>query len=73
MNWVRSYEALGEYVEDLGGVSWADAPRPRRWHRCYPHTRGLFVGFGMTERCACGAARLDGDGPWINRNSRGRS
>lgn len=73
MNWVRSYEGRGEYAEDLGGVVWFDAPKPRLWHRCQPHTRGLFVGYGLTERCACGATRVDGAGPWLGRNTRGRA
>ena len=68
-DWVRTYEDRLEYLEHLGGVGWFDAPRPRRWHRCQPQTRGFFH-LRLTERCACGGVRLDGCGPWIERNQR---
>ena len=67
--YVTDYSHGLEFLEHLGGVSWADAPRPRRWHRCKPQTRGFFHG-RMTYRCACGAAAVDWPEIWINRNSR---
>lgn len=75
IGWVRSYQGHGEhagdYLDRLGGVDWLDAPRPRRWHRCRPQARGRFGLLGpLVERCACGATRLHGDGPWLERNSR---
>lgn len=70
--WIRSFTSGLNYVEDLNGVDWCEAPRPRRWHRCKPQTRGCFVRFQceVVERCACGATRFDGRGPWMERNSR---
>lgn len=50
------------------GVPWWEAPRPRWWHRCKPQTIGYHN--GIVERCACGAIRFSGFGPWVNRNSR---
>lgn len=51
----------------LDGVMWLDAPIPSRFHRCTPQTRGVAMSI---ERCACGGLRYDGNGPWIQRNSR---
>lgn len=72
MAYVVEYENL-EYcltVKNLDGVSWADAPLPRRWHRCWAQTvcmdRGTFI-----ARCACGAMQMNGDG-WGLRNERRR-
>lgn len=65
--WVRTYENGIDYSESLDGVIWADAPLPRRWHRCTPQTRG-WLGANYTERCACGATRLRASGPWIYKN-----
>lgn len=66
-------ESLGdfEYIEHLDGVEWWEAPRPRRWHRCSPQTRAR-IARDYVERCACGAARMGGSGPWIERNTRRR-
>lgn len=50
-------------------IPWWKAPKPRRWHRCSPQTTA-FPDFRKVERCTCGAIRLDGIGPWIERNSR---
>ena len=67
-NWVMSYSNGLESVEDLDGVSWHKAPVPRRFHCCRPQTRGrLESEFRLVERCACGATRLDGSGPWMSR------
>lgn len=52
--------------EHLNGVKWFDAPLPRWWHRCAAQTRA-WSGMTRVERCACGAARIDG-GSWINKN-----
>jgi hypothetical protein len=71
MTWVRTFDSRGEYAEDLDGVAWYDVPKPRWWHFCRPQTRGSFAN-GLVERCPCGATRLFGDGPWIERNSRSR-
>lgn len=54
---------------NLDGVSWHDAPIPKRWHRCSPQTYGVVNWFSIVERCACGAIRLDGRG-WGERNTR---
>lgn len=68
--WVTTHD-LGEglsnvTMESLGGVNWADAPLPSRWHRCTAQTRG-WIGLDYTERCACGASRHE-RGPWIRKN-----
>lgn len=59
----------------LEGVAWHDRPRPRRWHRCRPVTRGLVGLCEGLERCACGAIRRGGPfllfAPhWLERNTR---
>lgn len=51
------------------GIDWADAPKPRRLHRCFVQTRGYLRYFTCVDRCACGAIRHDG-GRWAERNSR---
>lgn len=58
-------------ITHVGGVSWGDAPIPPWAHLCQPQTRGP-VRDGFIERCACGAARFDGYGVWIERNQRRR-
>jgi hypothetical protein len=58
-------------VWDLDGLSWSDAPPPRRWHRCTEQTYGVMDWFTVVKRCACGAISVNGE-PWDNRNSRGR-
>jgi hypothetical protein len=71
MTWVRTFDQGAEWVEVLDGLDWIEAPLPRRWHRCRPQLRASISG-GLVERCACGAARVLGDGPWLERNSRKR-
>lgn len=61
----------GEWIEHFGGADWCQAARPRRLHRCWPQTRAWLYG-ELVERCACGSIRLDGEGPWMNRNSRSK-
>jgi hypothetical protein len=61
----------GYELTHRGGVTWMDAPKPRRWHRCTPQTVGNFAGLGHVERCACGAISEDGE-HWQERNSRPR-
>lgn len=51
------------FIEDLDGVSWREAPIPRRWHRCWAQTRGV-IGGDFIMRCACGAIRR---GQWVER------
>lgn len=58
-------KAEGGVVEHLDGIPWYEAPRPRRWHRCKPQTRGHSI-----ARCACGAIWILGG--WVERNSRRR-
>jgi hypothetical protein len=68
LTWVRTYEHNGDYIESIDGTDWADAPLPYPWHKCTPQTRGWF-GLSYTERCACGATRLDGRyGHWMEKN-----
>jgi len=72
VEYVRGFEdPFGKtMIEHLDGVPWHQAPKPRRWHRCWPQTRGWMNYFTTVDRCACGAVRLDDSPPWINRNSR---
>ena len=65
--YVRTFQQGMDYLDDLGGVSWHEAPIPHRWHRCWKQTHGWF---GLTEayRCACGAIRSHRG--WSERNSR---
>lgn len=58
----------GEWIEHLDGTDWFYADVPPRRHRCWPQTRG-WMDRELVERCACGATRFDGYGPWVNRNS----
>lgn len=51
------------------GLWWHEAPLPRRRHRCQVQSSGTLPSGTFIERCACGAARLDGI-LWIERNSR---
>lgn len=56
------------------GIAWEDAPTPRRFHFCTPQTVAFLADpRERVERCACGAIRLDGDGPWLEKNSRRRA
>jgi len=70
--WKRTYQhpTDDDHVESVNDMDWFDAPKPRRWHRCKPQTRGSFTAYGLVERCACGGVRMGGGGPWIERNSR---
>ena len=61
----------GLYVENFEGVSWADAPIPRRWHHCTPQTRGRTSTGRSIQRCACGAVWISG--AWIHKNARRRN
>ena len=66
--WIRTYENGADFIESIDGIDWADAPLPYPWHKCWPQTRGWF-GLNYTERCACGATRLDGrHGHWMEKN-----
>jgi hypothetical protein len=68
MNWIRTHDGPGpEYIEELDGIHWTDAPLPPRWHRCKPQTRGYATG-EFVQRCACGAVWILGG--WTNRNER---
>lgn len=63
----------GLYSEDgllhnRDDILWADAPIPRRWHRCTAWTYGYCYG-SFYERCACGAVRRDRRS-WFDRNTR---
>jgi hypothetical protein len=56
------------------GVSWFDAPLPKRRHTCRPQTFGYTGWFDLVERCACGAIRLGGrDHGWREKNARRKS
>ena len=57
-----------QITEHVDGVSWLDAPIPRRFHKCEPQTIGRHNG-RVISRCACGASRLD-EFAWFNKNSR---
>jgi hypothetical protein len=70
--WVRTYESGADYMESIGGVLWADASLPPRWHRCEPQTR-RWMSLSYTERCACGAIRDRARGPWLDRNQTRKS
>lgn len=70
MNWVRTYDRDGEYLEHRDGIDWYHAPLPRRWHRCTPQSRGWFKDHAVL-RCACGAIATSDCGLfWMERNSR---
>lgn len=68
---VLAYRSPDESTEvwHLDGVAWADAPLPRRFHRCRPQTKGTTGFFIRVQRCACGAYR-DNYLIWIRRNER---
>lgn len=55
-----------------GHTWWHAAPLPKRRHRCQPWTIAIDPGPVSTLifRCACGATRIGGEGPWLERNSR---
>jgi len=62
-------------VHHDGCTWWHMAPLPKRWHRCQIWTIAIDPGPhpSLIFRCACGALRLNGQGPWLERNSRRRS
>jgi hypothetical protein len=55
-------------TEHIDGVPWFDSPVPKQRHHCWPQTHE-WQGVTRRQRCACGAARING-GLWINRNAR---
>ncbi len=57
-------------IDHLDGIPWNKAPIPRRWHRCWTQSWGLFPD-GPVHRCACGAMSSDGK-HWVFRNERTR-
>lgn len=67
----REAPLVGVEIQDKNGISWHEAPRPSRFHRCKAQTRG-WIGFDLVERCRCGAIRRGRDRFWIHKNSRGR-
>jgi len=68
---VLDYRSEDHAVEkwDRDGIDWFHAPKPRRWHRCRIQTQGWVNHFTLVDRCACGAIRMDGHGPWMEKNS----
>lgn len=67
MTWVVTKENTS--IENKDGVTWSEAPLPKRFHKCRPQSRG-WIKFSFIERCACGAHRYDGCGSWMLKNSR---
>ena len=65
--WIRKDIGNNNYTESLDGIDWADAPLPRRWHRCRAQTRG-WIGLSYVERCPCGGTRLEPRGRWMEKN-----
>ncbi len=59
------------------GILWADAPLPRRWHRCKvwtapgPNAWKDRILQGFDGRCACGAIKWEGH--WMRKNERRHS
>lgn len=71
----RAREHLDDSVDRLPvthihDLPWHFLPPPRRWHRCWPQSRGSCGPFRLVERCPCGGTRLDGHGRWMYRNRR---
>ena len=64
-------EDLSTEIHNRDGVSWLQAPRPRRLHLCRPQTIGWMYYFTNIRRCPCGAVSING-GQWRGRNSRRR-
>lgn len=52
-----------------GDVDWANAPPPRRWHRCRWQSLRAAPDEPLVERCACGARRYN-RGKWEDKNER---
>jgi hypothetical protein len=67
LRWARTYENGASYVESVGGVDWASAGIPPRWHFCWTQTRAQ-LGDNYTERCPCGGWRDSRRGRWARRN-----
>jgi hypothetical protein len=60
----------GDWIANMVGIEWSDAPLPPKRHVCLPQTRARLDG-ERVERCSCGAIRRDEPGfPWIERNQR---
>jgi hypothetical protein len=55
-------------VWNLDGVSWCDAPPPRRWHRHWAQTQALIDGV-FVRRCPCGALSMR-PGMWTQLGER---
>lgn len=58
-------------IEHRDGISYEDAPLPRRWHRCSPWTTGRKPS-GVIFRCACGAIAYSDTSEWFWVNDRRR-
>ena len=58
-----------DYISNLDGVSFLDAPIPRKWHRCKIQTTAR-LSTCTIHRCACGALRVGVIGFWNHKNSR---
>lgn len=68
-NWVK--DPSDPAIRHFGGVSFREAPLPRRWHRCFTQTFCMFGTFGRIERCPCGGYRNEFlSSRWQDRNSR---
>jgi len=59
-------------VRNLDGVSWHDAPIPKKRHRCWVQTWGTINWFDDVYRCPCGASARAGRGGWgwVEKNTR---
>lgn len=55
-------------LSHLDGVPWFEAPIPAPTHACWVQTRGGRM-LDLVERCACGAITMNGERPWLERNS----
>lgn len=70
--WDLVYEYGIEFIEDRDGISWHNARRPWKVHRCQVQTNA-YLGGRQIERCRCGAERIDGSrGKWKRKNMRRR-
>jgi hypothetical protein len=66
----KDYGDLGG-LEHLNDIPWDETPIPPWLHRCWPQTRMYSARCrDLEEKCGCGGVRLDGRGPWIDRNTR---
>lgn len=73
VGYVQEYKAPDGSVEvhNLNGISWIEAPIPRKWHKCWVQTWGWTGYFNKVYRCACGAISNDRK-VWIEKNTRTR-